>query len=133
MNGGFMSDIPIELKYSKTHEWAHRDEDDLITIGITNHAQQLLGDVVFIEFPELGIQLHTGEEFGVIESVKAASDLYSPISGEIVAINDSLTANPAMINSDPYQEGWLIKIKPDDIAEWDDLMDAEEYADLIEE
>jgi glycine cleavage system H protein len=127
-----MSDIPTELKYTKSHEWAAKDEKDLITIGITHHAQKLLGDVVFIELPEVGIQIHSGEEFGVIESVKAASDLYSPLSGEVVAVNEQLAGQPALINQDPYHEGWFIKVRPDDIDEWDELMDADEYADKIE-
>ncbi len=127
-----MSNIPTELKYTKTHEWVSRDEDDVITIGITDHAQHALGDIVFIELPEVGIQLHVGEEFGVIESVKAASDLYGPIAGEVIAVNSSVTATPGVINTDPYHEGWLIKIQPDDIDEWDELMDSEEYENKIE-
>ncbi len=127
-----MSNIPTELKYTKTHEWVSRDEDDVITIGITDHAQHALGDIVFIELPEVGIQLHAGEEFGVIESVKAASDLYGPIAGEVVAVNANVAGTPGLINTDPYHEGWLIKIQPDDIDEWDELMDSEDYESKIE-
>ncbi len=127
-----MSNIPTEFKYTKTHEWVSRDEDDVITIGITDHAQQQLGDIVFIELPEVGIQLHAGEEFGVIESVKAASDLYGPIAGEVIAVNSSIAATPGLINTDPYHEGWLIKIQPDDIDEWDELMDSDEYESKVE-
>lgn len=128
-----MSEIPSELKYSLTHEWALQEEEDLITIGITDHAQQLLGDIVFVELPEMGMILDCGKEFGVVESVKAASDLYSPVSGEVVAINEALLANPALINSSPYDEGWIVKVIPNEYAEWDDLLDAQEYAEKIEE
>lgn len=127
-----MSVIPAELKYTKTHEWAQRDDEDCIIIGITDHAQRLLGDIVYIELPEIGVQLHAGEEFGVIESVKAASDLYAPLSGEVLEINQRLTSNPALINTDAYHEGWLIKIKPNDIHDLDELMDAEEYTNKTE-
>ncbi len=124
--------IPSELKYTKTHEWASKDEEDVITIGITHHAATLLGDIVYLELPEVETAVHEGEEFGVIESVKAASDLYCPIAGEVIAVNSALTANPALINSDPYHEGWLIKIQPDDPDAFDDLMDAEDYEHKIE-
>ncbi|MBN9287677.1 MAG: glycine cleavage system protein H [Gammaproteobacteria bacterium 39-13] len=127
-----MSKLPTELKYTKTHEWAQRDDEDCILVGITDHAQKLLGDIVYIELPEVGIQLHGGEEFGVVESVKAASDLYAPLSGEVIETNQALSANPALINSDAYHQGWMIKIKPDDIQEWEDLMDADEYAEKTE-
>jgi glycine cleavage system H protein len=127
-----MAKIPHELKYTKTHEWAELDEDEYVTVGITYHAQHMLGDIVFIELPEVGTQLRAGEEFGVVESVKAASDLYCPITGEIVAVNDELSSNPSLINTDPYQEGWIIKIKPEDVAECDELMDSEEYSESVE-
>jgi glycine cleavage system H protein len=127
-----MKNIPIELRYTKTHEWAERDEEGSIIVGITFHAQELLGDIVYVELPEIGTQVHGGEEFGVVESVKAASDLYSPLSGEVIAVNTMLATDPSLINKDAYHEGWLIKLQPDDIQEWDDLMDAEEYADKIE-
>lgn len=126
------SNIPTEFKYTKTHEWASKDEDDVITIGITYHAQKLLGDIVYLELPELETQVHEGEEFGVIESVKAASDLYSPINGEVIAVNKELTTSPGIINTDPYHEGWLIKIQPDDPEQYEELMDAEEYEHKIE-
>lgn len=127
-----MKDIPSEIKYTKTHEWASKDEEDVITIGITQHAQKLLGDIVYLELPELETQVHEGEEFGVIESVKAASDLYSPISGEVIAVNTELTTTPGLINTDPYHAGWLIKIQPDDPEQFEELMDASEYEDNIE-
>jgi len=129
-----MTNIPSEFKYTKTHEWAYRDEDeDFITVGVTHHAQQRLGDIVFIELPEVGIRVHEGEEFGVIESVKAASDLYCPISGQVIAVNSALNANPALINQHPFDAGWLIKLKPDDIADLDELLDADDYAAAVEE
>ncbi len=127
-----MKDIPSEIKYTKTHEWASKDEEDVITIGITQHAQKLLGDIVYLELPELETQVHEGEEFGVIESVKAASDLYSPVSGEVIAVNTELTTSPGLINTDPYHAGWLIKIQPDDPEQFEELMDANEYEDNIE-
>lgn len=124
-----MSKLPNELKYTQTHEWAQRDDEDCILVGITDHAQKLLGDIVFIELPEIGVQVHAGEEFGVVESVKAASDLYAPLSGEIIEVNPGLSANPGVINSDAYHAGWMIKIRPDDIQDWEDLMNADEYAE----
>ncbi len=127
-----MSDIPSELKYTSTHEWVRRDDDDLITIGISDHAQQLLGDIVFVELPEIEINLREGEECGVVESVKAASEIYTPITGEVVEVNTMLSGQPALINSDPYGAGWIVKIKPYDVDDWEELMDASEYADKIE-
>lgn len=127
-----MSDIPSELKYTSTHEWAGYDKDEnLITIGITHHAQHLLGDIVFVELPEVGSEVISGKEFGVVESVKAASDLYSPVSGSVVEVNEELLTNPALINHDAYHEGWIVKINPEDISQWEHLMDADEYADKI--
>jgi glycine cleavage system H protein len=127
-----MSLVPHELKYTPTHEWTARDEDDLLTVGITDFAQHSLGDVVFVELPEVGTNLVSGQECGVVESVKAASDIYSPLDGEVMAINEELAANPALINIDPYQEGWIFKIRPNDIAQWEDLMDADAYEEKIE-
>lgn len=127
-----MSQIPSELKYLTSHEWANQDDSEQVTIGITDHAQQSLGDIVFVELPEVGMKLDMGQEFGVVESVKAASDLYSPMSGEVVAVNEALKNNPELINQDPYQQGWLVKIIPEDRAQWDDLLSADEYAQKIE-
>lgn len=127
-----MSQIPSELRYMASHEWAQQEENGAITIGITDHAQQTLGDIVYIELPEVGMKLDMGQEFGVIESVKAASDLYSPMSGEVIAVNEALKAKPELVNHDPFQEGWLVKIQPEDSAQWDDLLSAEEYAQKIE-
>ena len=113
-------------KYQESHEWA-RKEGDLITCGITDHAQDSLSDVVYVELPEVGSSLNRGEVFGVVESVKAASDLYMPMSGEIVEINEALADEPEVINSDPYEAGWMIKIKPSNPGEWDSLLSTEEY------
>ncbi len=121
-----MSNIPQELKYTKTHEWVRVENDDTVTVGITDHAQELLGDIVFIELPELNIQVNAKDEVVVIESVKAAGDVYSPLSGEIIAINDNLTDSPELVNSSPYEEAWLFKIKPSETL--DNLLKPEEYA-----
>jgi glycine cleavage system H protein len=115
-----------KAKYQDSHEWS-RWEGDLIVCGITDHAQDSLSDVVYVELPEVGQKLNKGEVFGVVESVKAASDLYMPMGGEIVAINESLSDTPETVNADPYGEGWMIKIKPSDPAEWDSLLSGEDY------
>ena len=113
-------------KYQESHEWA-RQEGDLIVSGITDHAQDSLSDVVYIELPEVGSSLNKGEVFGGVESVKAASDLYMPMSGEIVEINEALVDTPETINTDPYGAGWMIKIKPSNLSEWDGLLSGAEY------
>lgn len=128
-----MSQIPSEFKYSETHEWVQKNDDGTLTIGITDHAQSLLGDLVFVELPEINSSITVGEEGGVVESVKAASDIYSPISGKIVAVNEELLDNPALVNTDPYGGGWLYKIQPLDIKELDDLLTAAEYESSITE
>lgn len=115
-----------EARYTESHEWALK-QNDTVLIGITDHAQHALGDIVFIELPAVGTKFKAGKEFGVIESVKAASDLYCPISGEVIAINEALKSNPEIINQDPYDKGWILKIKPDDASELDGLMDAKSY------
>ncbi len=117
-------------RYAETHEWA-RQEDDLIVCGITDHAQEELSDVVYVELPEVGQSLDKGEVFGVIESVKAASDLYMPMGGEIVETNDALEDSPEIVNEDPYGEGWMIKFKPSDPGEWDDLLSPEAYEQSV--
>jgi glycine cleavage system H protein len=127
-----MSEVPSELKYAKSHEWVRVEDDGLITVGISDHAQELLGDLVFVELPEVGTELSAGDECCVVESVKAASDVYMPISGEIVEINESLVDEPEIINSAPYDNGWLFKVQPS-ADELDDLMDAETYQAEIEE
>ncbi|RJG13002.1 glycine cleavage system protein GcvH [Pseudomonas cavernicola] len=121
-----MSNIPSELRYAASHEWARLEADGSVTVGISDHAQEALGDVVFVELPELGKQLAAGQEAGVVESVKAASDIYSPISGEVIAINEALTDSPENVNSDPYGS-WFYKLQPANAAELDKLLDAAAY------
>ncbi|MEE4202709.1 MAG: glycine cleavage system protein GcvH [Halieaceae bacterium] len=123
-----MSHNPSELKYAKSHEWARLEEDGTVTIGITDHAQEALGDVVFVEAPGVGDQIAAGDQAGVVESVKAASDIYAPIGGEVIETNEALEDAPETVNSDPYNDGWFFKLRPDDAAELDALMSAEEYA-----
>ncbi len=124
-------DFPDELKYTEEHEWV-LVEDDIVTIGITDFAQEQLGDVVFVELPEVGDDLEMGKSFGVVESVKAVSDIYAPVSGEVVEINDELPNEPEIINSSPYDDGWLVRLKLTDPGELDDLMDADGYQEFIE-
>ncbi len=128
-----MSNTPAELKYTATHEWAEKMSDIEIKIGITDHAQALLGDIVFVELPEVGQTVVAGEECGVIESVKAASDFYAPISGEVVAVNEALVDNPNMINEDAYHSGWIVQIQANDMQDWEELMDAQSYLDIVAE
>ena len=123
-----MSNISAELKYVASHEWLRTEADGTVTVGITEHAQELLGDIVFIELPEVGTELAADEQAGVVESVKAASDVYAPITGEIVAVNDALVSAPEIANSDPYGDGWFFKIKPANAADLDGLLSAEQYA-----
>lgn len=127
-----MSKIPSELKYTSTHEWVRLEDDGMVTVGITEHAQDLLGDLVFVELPEVGVDINAEDEIGVVESVKAASDIYSPLNGEIIAVNDALAGNPEMINKDPYGEGWIFQIKPDDEEDLNQLLDAQGYQDQID-
>jgi glycine cleavage system H protein len=127
-----MSNIPSELKYVASHEWIRVEGDGTVTIGITDHAQDLLGDVVFVELPEVGADVATGDESGVVESVKAASDIYAPLSGEVVAINEELEDSPELVNSDPYGDGWFFKLKLSDVDELNELLSAEGYTDLCE-
>jgi glycine cleavage system H protein len=117
-------------RYAESHEWA-RKAGDLIVCGITDHAQEELSDVVYVEFPEVGDNLAKGEAFGVIESVKAASDLYMPMGGEIVELNATLEDSPEVVNEDPYGEGWMIKFKPSDPSQWDGLLSPEEYESSV--
>lgn len=126
-----MSNIPSELKYVASHEWLRREEDGTITVGITFHAQELLGDIVFVELPEVGAQLAAEEQAGVVESVKAASDVYAPLAGEVVAVNEDLPSAPDAANNDPYGKGWFFKIKPADPADYDALLSAEDYAKAV--
>jgi glycine cleavage system H protein len=121
-----------QARYAKTHEWARR-EDGEIVCGISDHAQESLSDIVYVELPEVGDVFEQGESFGVVESVKAASDLYAPVSGEIVAVNQALETTPELVNQDPYGEGWMIRIRPSRPEEFEQLLDAEAYAALVAE
>jgi glycine cleavage system H protein len=128
-----MSNIPSELKYATSHEWVRNEGDGTATIGITEHAQGLLGDMVFVELPDVGDEISTGDDVAVAESVKAASDIYAPISGEVVEVNEDLEDSPELVNSDAFGDGWLFKVKVDDASELDALLDAEGYANSIDE
>ncbi|KGD83848.1 glycine cleavage system H protein [Pantoea sp. PNA 14-12] len=128
-----MSNVPAELKYRDSHEWLRKNADGSYTVGITEHAQELLGDMVFVDLPEVGATFAAGEECAVAESVKAASDIYSPVSGEIIAVNDALNDSPELVNSEPYQDGWLFQIKASDESELDSLLDADAYKASIDE
>jgi glycine cleavage system H protein len=127
-----MSETPNELKYAKSHEWARLEEDGTVTVGITDFAQQQLGDVVYVELPEIDVALEAGDEAGVVESVKAASDIYAPIGGTVIAVNSVLEDAPETVNEDPYGAGWFYRIDPNDVADLDDLLDAEAYNDVCE-
>ena len=129
-----MSIIPGELRYLSSHEWVRLEEDgETATVGITDHAQDLLGDVVFVELPEVDSVISAGEEAGVVESVKAASDIFSPISGTVLEINEALEDAPELVNNEPYDDGWFFKVKMQDPGELKDLMDAESYQDQCAE
>ena len=128
-----MSNIPAELKYATSHEWVRDDGNGIYTIGITEHAQGLLGDMVFVDLPDVGDTFDAGDDIAVAESVKAASDIYAPITGEVVAINEELEDSPELVNSDAFNDGWMFKIKADDTSELSNLMDAEGYQANIEE
>lgn len=128
-----MSNIPKELRYTATHEWVRPEGDGIFTVGITEHAQELLGDMVFVELPDVGDEVSTGDDIVVAESVKAASDVYAPISGEILAVNEELEDSPELVNSDPFGDGWMFKIKAEDASEVESLLDAEGYEDSIDE
>ena len=128
-----MSQTPSELRYAITHEWARREEDGTVTIGITDHAQEALGDVVFVELPEVGTVFAAADDAGVVESVKAASDVYAPIGGEVIAINSMLEDEPEIVNSDPYNDGWFYKLQPADTSDLDALLSAEAYQQQCED
>jgi len=128
-----MSLTPSELKYASSHEWARLEEDGTVTIGISDHAEDALGDVVFVELPDVGITLAAGDEAGVVESVKAASDIYAPVSGEVIAINEQLEDEPETVNADPYNDGWFFKLKPSDTSELEALLGAEDYQQHCDE
>jgi len=124
---------PKDLKYAESHEWTLDNGDGTVTIGITEFAQEALGDVVFIEMPDVGTGLDAGDTFGVVESVKAASDLYAPVTGEVIEVNSDLEDEPEIINSSPFEDGWIMKIKMEDSSELDNLLDAAGYNDVITE
>jgi glycine cleavage system H protein len=128
-----MSNTPDDRKYADSHEWALLEADGHVRVGITDHAQELLGDLVFVELPEVGANVDKGDECSVVESVKAASDIYSPVSGEIIAVNEALEDCPEAINDSAYDDGWIFLIKPTDTSELDDLLDAEGYQSLTED
>lgn len=123
--------IPEDLRYTGKHEWI-RTEGEYGTVGITDYAQQMLGDIVFVELPELGTLIRKGESFGVVESVKAASDIYAPVSGEVVEVNEGLAEHPELVNHSPYGKGWMIRVKISNPAELDDLMDCREYENFVQ-
>jgi glycine cleavage system H protein len=126
-----MTDTPQDLKYTKSHEWVRVEADGSVTVGITDHAQSLLGDLVFVETPEAGTEATAGEACATVESVKAASDVYAPVSGEIAEVNEALAEAPEKVNESPFDHGWLFRIRPSDTSELDALMDAEEYAAMV--
>jgi glycine cleavage system H protein len=128
-----MSNVPGELKYVSSHEWIRVEGDGTVTIGVTDHAQEALGDVVFVELPDIDAEVSAGDDAGVVESVKAASDIYAPVSGVVVAVNEDLEDAPEMVNSDPYGDGWFFKLKLTDESELDDLLSADEYSAACEE
>lgn len=127
-----MSIIPADLMFTSSHEWVKDEGDDTVTIGITDHAQELLGDLVFVELPEIGDVIETGGEAGVVESVKAASDIYSPVSGEVIEINEDLVDSPELVNEQPYDNGWIYKMKLNNASEIEALLDAEAYSNVVE-
>jgi len=127
-----MSNVPSELKYTKSHEWARVEEDGTVTVGITEHAQELLGDMVFVERPEVGAAVEAGSECAVVESVKAASDVYSPVTGEVVEVNEALMDAPETVNSDAFGEGGMFRVRIDDEGQLDGLLDAEAYTEVME-
>ncbi len=128
-----MSNIPVELKYSKSHEWTRHNDDGSVTVGISDSAQDQLGDMVFIEVPEVGQTVTAEEACAVVESVKAASDVYAPVSGEVVEVNESLVDSPEAVNQDAYGAGWLFRIQPSEVTELDVLMDGDAYAAFLED
>lgn len=127
-----MSDIPGNLRYAKTHEWIRLDDDGTATVGITDHAQDAMGDLVYVQLPEVGEVKTAGDETGVVESVKAASDIYSPVDGEIIEVNNALDDTPELVNEDPYERGWLFRLRVNDAAQIDSLMTADQYQSQLD-
>jgi glycine cleavage system H protein len=128
-----VSDFPTELKYANSHEWARVESDGTVIVGITDHAQDALGDIVFIELPESGAEVEVGAEIAVVESVKAASDIYSPVSGEIIEVNSALEDEPELVNGSPYEDGWLFSVKVSSSEDFSSLLDADGYQALVED
>ncbi|UPW19473.1 glycine cleavage system protein GcvH [Agarivorans sp. TSD2052] len=128
-----MANIPAELRYASTHEWVRSEGDGVYTVGISEHAQELLGDMVFIDLPDVGDDIDAGDDCAVAESVKAASDIYAPLSGEVLEINEDLEDSPELVNSDAYGDGWMFKVKVSDETEVENLLSAEDYSATIEE
>ena len=128
-----MSETPEELHYASSHEWARLEEDGSVTVGISDHAQDALGDIVYVELPDAEQQVEAGAEAGVVESVKAASDIYAPVTGVVIAANEALEDAPERVNEDPYGDGWFFRIRPDDPGELEDLLDAAAYDEMCSE
>ncbi|MDN5848968.1 MAG: glycine cleavage system protein GcvH [Nitrococcus sp.] len=128
-----MSNVPDDRKYTDSHEWLRLEQDGTVTVGVTHYAQESLGDLVFVETPQVGRRLKAGEACAVVESVKAASDTYAPIAGEVVEANSRLAEEPERINSSPYEEGWIMRIQPDDASDIEHLLDPEDYEQLLAE
>ncbi len=128
-----MSELPGDLLYTKEHEWLRREENNSVTIGITDHAQSALGDLVYVELPEVGQDLEDGDEMAVVESVKAASDVYAPLAGNIIAVNEDLADDPEKINSDPYGGGWIVRLQPSDAIDEGALMSPDAYQQFVDE
>jgi len=128
-----MSDIPSDLRYAESHEWVSQEEEGVVKVGISDHAQEQLGDLVFVELPEEGASFSRGDACAVVESVKAASDIYCPVSGEVTVVNEALADTPEIVNNDSYGDGWLFSVKLDDSGELNDLMDADAYREHLDE
>ena len=128
-----MSEIPGDLKFLSSHEWARLEDDGTVTVGISDHAQDLLGDIVFIELPEVGKEVEAEGDAAIVESVKAASDVYTPISGEIIEVNSALEEQPETVNDSPYDDGWFFKVKPINVDEMSNLLSPEEYSEVCED
>lgn len=127
-----MSEIPTELKYTSDHEWVRMEDGGTLVVGLTDYAQEQLGDLVYVDTPEVGAVFIAADVCAVVESVKAASDVYAPMGGEVVAVNEVIEESPELISQDPYGEGWLFELKPEDPADWEDLLDSEQYEELLD-
>ncbi len=127
-----MSEIPTELKYTSEHEWVRLEDSGTLVVGLTDYAQEQLGDLVYVDTPEVGAALVAGDVCAVVESVKAASDVYSPVVGEVVAVNEVIKESPELISQDPYGAGWLFEISPEDPADWEELLDSDQYEELLD-